>query len=234
MDLGRPAKNKVGFPTGVALFLVSERWLRRPYTRMELNLFSRHPDRNCRLVAVKREDLNELDMAPQLQQLNVIGWLPDDPAHAVARANTALSVDGADVQASYVKAAALARLGQGDQARAALQVALDQEPDNYVTWALIGDLDVRRADFATARAEYRRAAQLDPLDARSDAGIPADPQAAAKLGGPRPTNVAHRPNMYGFQVIEDTSPLELARALGAPGLRSSDVVIVGLFGYGVG
>jgi hypothetical protein len=157
-----------------------------------------------------------------------------DPAGAVDKANTSLSVDSTDVRTSYVKAAALARLGQADQARAALQSALRQEPDNYVTWAILGDLDVRRRDFASAQAEYRRAAELDPLDAGSAAGIPADPQSAARFGGPGPVDVAHRPNMYGFQIIKDTSPLELARALGAPGLKGADQVVVGLFGYGVG
>src|SRR5258708_3845994 len=62
-----------------ALFLVTRRWLERPYTRLELNLFAGHPHKNCRLAAGKREDFNELEMPPQLQQLNVIGWLPDDP-----------------------------------------------------------------------------------------------------------------------------------------------------------
>jgi hypothetical protein len=40
--------------------------------------------------------------------------------------------------------------------------------------------------------------------------------------------------MVNYEIIKDTSPLELARALGAPGLHKSDEVIVGLFGYGVG
>ncbi len=62
-----------------AVFLVTNRWLQRPYTRLELNLFSNHPDRNCRQVAVKREEMGDLDLAPQLQRLNVIPWLPNDP-----------------------------------------------------------------------------------------------------------------------------------------------------------
>jgi tetratricopeptide (TPR) repeat protein len=157
-----------------------------------------------------------------------------NPARAVDKANASLSVNGADVQTYYVKAAALARLGRADEARAALMSALRREPENFVTWALAGDLDVRRHASAQAQAEYRRAAQLDPLDAGSSAGIPADPRAAAQLVGPRPTNVARRPHVVGYQIIKDTSPLELARALGAPGLRASDEVVVGLFGYGVG
>ena len=156
------------------------------------------------------------------------------PAQAVDKANTSLSVDPANVQASYVKAAALARQGKADQARAALLAARRREPDNFVTWALLGDLDVRRRDFVQAQAEYRRAAELDPLDANNPAGILTDPQAATQYVGPRPANVARRPNVTGYQIIKDTSPLELARALGAPGVKASDQVVIGLFGYGVG
>jgi len=157
-----------------------------------------------------------------------------DPARAVDKADASLSLNSGAVQTYYVKAAALARLGRADEARATLLSALRREPDNFVTWALAGDLDVRRRVFAHAQAEYRRAAELDPLDAASAAGFPQDPQAAAQLVGPRPTNVARRPNVVGYQIIKDTSPLQLARALGAPGLRASDEVVVGLFGYGVG
>jgi len=157
-----------------------------------------------------------------------------NPAAALNTANTALSVNPNAVQSDYIKAAALAHLHRADQARAALLEAARQEPDNFVTWALLGDLDVRRGAFDDARAEYRRAAQLDPLDKDSDAGIPADPVAAAKLGGPGPVNVAHRPGVTGYQIVKDTSPLELARAIGAPGVKGADEVIVGLFGYGIG
>jgi tetratricopeptide (TPR) repeat protein len=157
-----------------------------------------------------------------------------DPARALNKANASLKVDAVDVQSYYVKAAALARLGRADAARAALVSALDQEPDNHVTWAILGDLDVRRRAFAQASDEYRRAAELDPMDANSDAGIPGDPHAAAQFAGPGPVNVGHRPHMVNYEIIKDTSPLELARALGAPGLHKSDEVIVGLFGYGVG
>jgi hypothetical protein len=61
-----------------AVFLVTRRWLERPYTRLELNLFANHANPTCRLVAVKREDIEDLELAPQLQRMNVIPWLPDD------------------------------------------------------------------------------------------------------------------------------------------------------------
>jgi hypothetical protein len=157
-----------------------------------------------------------------------------DPTRAVARADASLTADPGAVRTSYVKAAALARLDKPDQARAALVDARDREPDNFVTWALLGDLDLRRRDLARAQAEYHRAAQLDPMDAGSAAGFPLDLRASLQFVGPRPTNVARRANVVGYQIVKDTSPLELARALGAPGLRQSDEVVVGLFGYGVG
>jgi cytochrome c-type biogenesis protein CcmH/NrfG len=50
------------------------------------------------------------------------------------------------------------------QARAALADALDQEPKNFVTWALIGDLESRVGDAAAAQRAYRRASALNPLD----------------------------------------------------------------------
>jgi hypothetical protein len=155
------------------------------------------------------------------------------PAQAVDRADASIAVDPQAVDTYYVKAAALARQGKADQARAVLVDARKREPDNFVTWALLGDLDVRRADLAQAGAEYRQAARLNPLDAGSNAGIPTDPKAAVALVGPRPLSIGRRPNLIGYQIVKDTSPLELARALGAPGLRASDQVVVGLFGYGI-
>jgi hypothetical protein len=185
------------------------------------------------VLAVAAVVLGRMAVADSLRD-TAIHSLVAHPARAVDKANASLSVNPAAVQTYYVKAAALARLGRADEARAALMAALRREPDNFVTWALAGDLDVRRRAFAQAQTEYRRAAQLDPLDAGSAAGIPKDPQAAAQFVGPRPANVARRPNVVGYQIVKDTSPLELARALGAPGLRASDEVVVGLFGYGVG
>jgi hypothetical protein len=62
-----------------AIFIVTKRWLERPYTRLELNLFDRHPPATHCRVAVRREDLDMQDLAPQLQMLNIISWLPDEP-----------------------------------------------------------------------------------------------------------------------------------------------------------
>ena len=59
--------------------------------------------------------------------------------------------------AYYVKAAALARFGEGDAADATLRAARAKEPGEYVTWALLGDLAVRQGDIEGARKAYRRA-----------------------------------------------------------------------------
>ena len=40
--------------------------------------------------------------------------------------------------------------------------ALARERDNFVTWALLGDIAVRRRRFALAQRYYLRAHQLNP------------------------------------------------------------------------
>ena len=61
-----------------ALFIVTSRWLERDYTRLELNLFSEPAAKDKRLVAVRREAIDLLDLAPQFQRRHVIDWLPGD------------------------------------------------------------------------------------------------------------------------------------------------------------
>src|SRR5262245_47306324 len=60
-----------------AIFIVTKRWLERAYTRFELTLFDKHPVATHRRVALKREDFDNHELAPQLQQLNLITWRPD-------------------------------------------------------------------------------------------------------------------------------------------------------------
>jgi cytochrome c-type biogenesis protein CcmH/NrfG len=45
-----------------------------------------------------------------------------------------------------------------------LAVAARRDPGAYVTWALLGDLAVRRGDLRQARADYGRASRLNPFD----------------------------------------------------------------------
>jgi hypothetical protein len=92
------------------------------------------------------------------------GALPTDPAIALRDADRALRLDPELMSAYYVKAAALARFGEGDAADATLRAALGKEPGEYVTWALLGDLAARRGDIEGARKAYREAQRLNPRE----------------------------------------------------------------------
>ena len=105
------------------------------------------------------------------------GALAEDPARALVEANRALRLDREAIAAYYAKAAALARFGEGDAARAVLLDATRREPRNFVTWALLGDLSVRRGQLDDAGAHYRRAARLNPRDVGLIA-LAADPRSA--------------------------------------------------------
>jgi Flp pilus assembly protein TadD len=87
-----------------------------------------------------------------------------DPRGAIRDATRALDYDGDSVPALVLRSAAFARFDAFDLARADLRRALTVEPQNWVTWALMGDLLTRRGDPGAARASYRRAHQLDPLE----------------------------------------------------------------------
>jgi UDP-GlcNAc:undecaprenyl-phosphate GlcNAc-1-phosphate transferase len=86
------------------------------------------------------------------------------PADALALADRSLRLQGNDVDARYLRSAALERLGQTKEARLELLDALDREPDNFVTWALLGDLDARLGNVSAARHDYREALRLNPLE----------------------------------------------------------------------
>jgi UDP-N-acetylmuramyl pentapeptide phosphotransferase/UDP-N-acetylglucosamine-1-phosphate transferase/O-antigen ligase len=90
--------------------------------------------------------------------------LVHSPLTALRDVERSLEIDGSSIGAYYVKAAALARFDQGAAAEGALASALRREPDNFVTWVLLGDLAVRRQDLASAARRYRRAHQLNPRD----------------------------------------------------------------------
>jgi Tfp pilus assembly protein PilF len=55
-------------------------------------------------------------------------------------------------------------LGRPAAARANLRDALQLEPDNFVTYALLGDLETRTGRLARAKRFYSRAADLNPRD----------------------------------------------------------------------
>ena len=87
-----------------------------------------------------------------------------DPAAAIRDADRALALDDDLLAAYYAKAAAQARFGEAAPAIATLRAALEREPDAFVTWALLGDLESRAGHRAAARRAYARAAALNPRD----------------------------------------------------------------------
>jgi tetratricopeptide (TPR) repeat protein len=87
-----------------------------------------------------------------------------DPGAALRTATDSLSLNPDSLQAYYLKAAALARFDAYQPARSALTEAIDREPHNYVSWALLGDLAIRRGNFPLALRAYGRASRLNPRD----------------------------------------------------------------------
>jgi predicted Zn-dependent protease len=105
--------------------------------------------------------------------------LAANPAAALTDANRALRFDGADLAGYYVRAAALARFDDARGARVALLQATAEQPSSYVTWTLLGDLEVRTGDIPLARRYYRIAHRLDPKDPTLEVLV-ADPGAALR------------------------------------------------------
>ena len=87
-----------------------------------------------------------------------------DPEAQLNAARSAEDLNPVSVTPLYLQASAFESMGQLDQALEALQVALDQEPRNFVTLGLLGDFEVRARRPAAARAYYRRALSLNPRD----------------------------------------------------------------------
>ncbi|GAC1439011.1 MAG: hypothetical protein NVSMB51_16130 [Solirubrobacteraceae bacterium] len=86
------------------------------------------------------------------------------PANALRDANSSLRLDPYKVEGYYTKAAALARFGQARPAEATLLAASREEPNNFVTWVLLGDVAVRTGHLNAAKSYYARASALDPLE----------------------------------------------------------------------
>jgi cytochrome c-type biogenesis protein CcmH/NrfG len=105
------------------------------------------------------------------------------PADALRQANQSLRLDSENPRTYYIKAAALARFNAADAARTTLRQALSKEPDDFVTWTLLGDLAVRMGDFAEAKRNYSHASALNPRDA-SLAALAKDPRQALQMGSP--------------------------------------------------
>ena len=86
------------------------------------------------------------------------------PAEQLSEARQAEDLNPVWIVPLYLQASALESQGQTAEAREALRQALSQEPDNFVTLALLGDLEVRAGRRQVARDYYRRASEQNPLD----------------------------------------------------------------------
>jgi UDP-GlcNAc:undecaprenyl-phosphate GlcNAc-1-phosphate transferase len=84
------------------------------------------------------------------------------PAAALTDANRSLNIDADSTRTYYIKAAAQARFDLAGAAEATLLRALAREPDNFVTWALLGDVAVREGRSTVGRLDYLRAHELNP------------------------------------------------------------------------
>jgi len=87
-----------------------------------------------------------------------------DPRRALDRAADSLGLNDEAVGTYQAQAAAYARLGQYEPSRASLGEAVRREPGDFVSWALLGDLALRRGDFAQAGRDYGEAARLNPRE----------------------------------------------------------------------
>jgi len=90
--------------------------------------------------------------------------LATNPAAAVTDANRSLEIDSDAMETYYVKAAALARFDQASAAQTVLHEALGHEPNNFVTWTLLGDISLRERRIGAAKRDYDRAHELNPRD----------------------------------------------------------------------
>jgi predicted Zn-dependent protease len=90
--------------------------------------------------------------------------LASSPLRAIDDSQRVLGIDDANLDAYYVKAAGQARFNLAAEARATLLRATQEAPQNFVTWALLGDLETRAGQLSAARGYYRRARRLDPRD----------------------------------------------------------------------
>jgi tetratricopeptide (TPR) repeat protein len=86
------------------------------------------------------------------------------PRAELDSARLAAWFDPVAVTPLYLQASALESEGNRAGAKKALRDALDREPENFVTLALLGDFEVRGGNRVAARKYYRRALSLNPLD----------------------------------------------------------------------
>ena len=90
--------------------------------------------------------------------------LESDPRDAIRKADDSLALNDESTDTYYVKSAGYARLGDFRRSLAALREAVEREPSNYVTYALMGDLANRRGEYRLSSRFYRSASERNPRD----------------------------------------------------------------------
>ncbi|MBS1860572.1 MAG: O-antigen ligase family protein [Actinobacteria bacterium] len=90
--------------------------------------------------------------------------LGSSPSAALEATNESLSLNPDSVQGYYLRAASFARLHAYASAKRSLLEAIEREPHNYVSWALLGDLLTRHGALDAAQVAYGHAAVLNPRD----------------------------------------------------------------------
>jgi tetratricopeptide (TPR) repeat protein len=90
--------------------------------------------------------------------------LIDNPQAELSAAKVAATLDPWAVVPHYLEASAYETVGDRASAFRQLKNALSLEPSNFAVLGLLGDFEARGGNFAAARAFYRRALALDPLD----------------------------------------------------------------------
>ena len=88
----------------------------------------------------------------------------DDPAAELSAAQTAATFDPWSVTPHYLQSSAYETMGNRVAADRQLNDALALEPQNSATLGVLGDFEARGGDLPAARAYYRRALALNPLD----------------------------------------------------------------------
>ena len=150
--------------TGIALcgaaVLVS------PWTR-SASAASRSPRRiatiaGCAVLALLGATLVARDTLADKYRSESQELVEADPRESLAKAADSLALNDESLPAYHAQAAAYARLNDYRRARASLVEATRREPHDFVPWALLGDLAVRRGNASQARRAYRRALELNP------------------------------------------------------------------------
>jgi O-antigen ligase len=116
-------------------------------------------------VLVTTVGVARLSVASHYRTVAATALRTGSPNGAIRGADSALALEPGLLPAIYIRSAALARMNRYQAARNELLAAVAREPHNPVPHALLGDLAVRRTDFAQAHRDYAAAARLDPRNA---------------------------------------------------------------------